>query len=163
MRTLASTFESRDDAEAASQGLEEIGVPRDSIVMKYVAPGGGESGFYISAKVAPEQVDAATEILKRRTPAPEPARERVPEPRAEEPPPPPQPAFRPVSEPELPPRPTIARAAEPGSAAAAGVVTDPTTMRNAAREREKKIRLAIYYALALVGAFMIGAWLRMLA
>jgi hypothetical protein len=64
MRTIASTFDNRDEAEAASRRLQEIGVPREQIVLKYVDDPNGGSVF-LSVKASPEQVGPATEILKR--------------------------------------------------------------------------------------------------
>ena len=64
MRTIASTFDNRDEAEAASRRLQEIGVAREQIVLKYVDDPNGGSVF-LSVKANPEQVGPATEILKR--------------------------------------------------------------------------------------------------
>jgi hypothetical protein len=64
MRTIASTFDNRDEAEAASRRLQEIGVAREQIVLKYVDDPNGGSVF-LSVKASPEQVGPATDILKR--------------------------------------------------------------------------------------------------
>ena len=64
MRTIASTFDNRDEAEAASRRLQEIGVAREQIVLKYVEDPNGGSVF-LSVKASPEQVGPATDILKR--------------------------------------------------------------------------------------------------
>jgi hypothetical protein len=72
MRTIASTFETRDEAESATRRLQGIGVAPDQIMLKDLGGAGarGEaSGFFVSAKVTPEQVDDATKILKRFAPA----------------------------------------------------------------------------------------------
>ena len=80
MRTIASTFKTREEAEAAARRLQAIGVAQERISVRDLAePGGGAGepggpGIFVSAKVTPEQVSAANEILKA--------------PRAEERPPP---------------------------------------------------------------------------
>ena len=61
MRTIASTFSTREEAETAGRRLERIGIAPDRIVLKYLADAGE---FFISAKAAPEQIGAATEILQ---------------------------------------------------------------------------------------------------
>lgn len=76
MRTIAATFDTREEAETASRRLQSIGVPAEGILLRDLsvseagetsaAPGGADEarGIFISAKVSPEQVGAATEILK---------------------------------------------------------------------------------------------------
>lgn len=70
MRTITSTFGTREEAEAASRRLQGIGVAPEGILVRDLAePGGGgdgqASGIFVSAKVTPQQVSAANEILKR--------------------------------------------------------------------------------------------------
>jgi hypothetical protein len=62
MRTIASTFSTREEAEAASRRLQTLGIDPDRLELKFLADAGE---FFISAKVTPDQVDAATKILKR--------------------------------------------------------------------------------------------------
>ncbi len=69
MRTLASTFSTRTDAEAASRRLEAIGVPRDRIILADVPKGEAAAGapagsVFITVKVTTDQVAAANEVLK---------------------------------------------------------------------------------------------------
>ncbi len=79
MRTIASTFSTLEEAETASRRLQSIGVAPEAILLKDLAETGSPSdadlaeakgragearGIFISAKVSPEQVGAATEILK---------------------------------------------------------------------------------------------------
>ena len=83
MRTIAMTFDTRSQAEAASRLLQGIGVDPELILLRDLAraSGAGEAdaavrpeapasdgahagGTFLSAKVAPEQVAAASEILK---------------------------------------------------------------------------------------------------
>jgi hypothetical protein len=71
MRTIASTFSTREEAEMAGRRLEGLGIDPDRVELKFLADAGE---FFISAKVTPGQIDAATEILKR------PARDEVPPP-----------------------------------------------------------------------------------
>jgi hypothetical protein len=73
MRTIAATFSTRDEAEAASRRLEAIGLSRERIILKDVAAAGEGlgaadtgGGVFVSAKVTSEQVEAASEILKTR-------------------------------------------------------------------------------------------------
>jgi hypothetical protein len=63
MRTIASTFSTREEAEMAGRRLEGLGIDPDRVELKFLADAGE---FFISAKVTPDQIDAATEILKRR-------------------------------------------------------------------------------------------------
>ena len=80
MRTIATTFDTRSQAEAASRLLQGIGVDPELIQLRDLAgaaepdaavlsgaPGSNgapSGGTFLSAKVAPEQVAAASEILK---------------------------------------------------------------------------------------------------
>ncbi|MDP8912334.1 MAG: hypothetical protein M3N39_02005, partial [Pseudomonadota bacterium] len=78
MRTLASTFSTREEAEAARRHLESIGIARERIILKDVAPaaggaaasgseGAGSTGrAFLSVKVTTDQVERASEILKGR-------------------------------------------------------------------------------------------------
>ena len=73
MRTIAATFSTRDEAEAASRRLEAIGLSRERIILKDVSAAGEGlgaadtgGGVFVSAKVTSEQVEAASEILKTR-------------------------------------------------------------------------------------------------
>jgi|GEM_PF-3783283 len=62
MRTIASTFSTREEAETASRRLQTLGIDPDRVELKFLADAGE---FFISAKVTPDQIDAATEVLKR--------------------------------------------------------------------------------------------------
>ncbi len=78
MRTIASTVGTREEAELATHRLEAAGIPADRIQLKEVSE--PEAGVFISVKVTPEQLNAATEILKgSRTTAAEPAPRQNPE------------------------------------------------------------------------------------
>lgn len=65
MRTISSTVSTMEEAEAVSRRLQEMGVSSDNISLKPL--GGSESApseaVFISAKVTPDQVNPATEIL----------------------------------------------------------------------------------------------------
>ena len=65
MRTIASTFSTRDEAERAGRRLQDFGVPTDRIQLKSDASG----ATVVMAKVAPEQANAATQILAGRSAA----------------------------------------------------------------------------------------------
>ena len=74
MRTIGSTFSTREEAERASGDLQSLGVPRERILVKYLAQAGpataeGKEGvadcFFLSAKVEPDQLPEATKILGR--------------------------------------------------------------------------------------------------
>ncbi len=164
MRTLASTFEAREDAEAASRRLQSIGIPRDLIVTKYVAPGGGESGFFVSAKVNADQIDAATEILRKPAPPPEPPAEArpasAPTPVAERPAAPAPAASEAPHRPLPSARPDFAGATAVPSPAAPETAARP---RRPEEVRAKTGRTLVLFGLALVAAFMVGAWLGLLA
>lgn len=163
MRTLTSTFSTRDEAEAASRRLAAIGIARERIILKDVAPtaeasagAGAAGGVFISVKVTTEQVQPASEILKGRPSA---GIEAPPALRAgaEEASPP---APAPV-EPELPAPPWQSEAAP--AAIPPHVQTQPQqppgTKELLDRDRSRLGRYVIYYCLALVAAFVIGAWL----
>ena len=62
MRTIASTVGTREEAELATRRLQAIGVTSDRIQLKEVAE--PQAGVFISVKVSPDQVSAATDILK---------------------------------------------------------------------------------------------------
>ncbi|HEV2079299.1 MAG TPA: hypothetical protein VGR19_05310 [Allosphingosinicella sp.] len=62
MRTIASTVGTREEAELATRRLQAAGITPDRIQLKEVSE--PEAGVFISVKVLPEQVNAATEILK---------------------------------------------------------------------------------------------------
>ncbi len=78
MRTIPATFDTKEEAETAIRRLEAIGVAPDRIVLKEVEETGGASqpdtprqangrpasAFFLTAKVSPEQIGAATKILK---------------------------------------------------------------------------------------------------
>ena len=155
MRTLASTFSTRAEAEAAGRRLEAIGIGRERIVLKDLVGTdptvGASGGAFISVKVTTDQVQPVSEILKAGrssediAAAPSPAAAPV----AAESVSPPTPAARPLS-PD--PRPATV---QPGSVQAA-------TTQAAAQDRARLSRYLVYYGLALVAAFVIGAWLGML-
>lgn len=167
MRTLAATFDSREEAEAACRRLEAIGIARDRIILKDVAsaaagagaaPGGG---VFISLKVTNEQVEPVNDILKRQ---PGPSEAPAPADHAARP----AVALHRPEQPGLPPRPLSPVGAEPGLGAAAG--TAPPQPQPRARpdkltpqDRARLGRNLILFCLVLVAAFMIGAWLGMLS
>ncbi|MDP9415990.1 MAG: hypothetical protein M3Q08_18270 [Pseudomonadota bacterium] len=80
MRTIPATFDTKEEAETAIRRLEAIGVAPDRILLKELEDSGGASqpdpaqkalgrpaatrAFFVTAKVSPEQIGAATEILK---------------------------------------------------------------------------------------------------
>lgn len=142
MRTLASTFSTRDEAEAACRHLEAIGIGRERIILKDVgqaANGAASAGSaFISVKVTREQVAPASEILKGHGRAEDTARQTSPQP-------------------ELPPRPLPSIRAEPEA------VAGPGKPQLAGIDRSRLGRYLIYYSLVLVAAFVIGAWLGMLS
>ncbi len=80
MRTIPATFDTKEEAETAIRRLEAIGVAPHQILLREVEETGGASepdviqmtgrsgasrAFFLTAKVGPEQIGAATEILKR--------------------------------------------------------------------------------------------------
>ena len=62
MRTISATLDTREETEVAERRLAAIGVAPELITVREVAETGG---FFVSAKVMPEQVRDATLILKR--------------------------------------------------------------------------------------------------
>ena len=172
MRTLASTFSTREEAEAALRHLESIGITRERIVFKDVAQAGegpaaagnqgaGSSGrAFISVKVTTDQVERASEILKGGWRTKEEAAA-------------PGMAGRPLGNVQgagagagagaggsVPPWPLPAQ--EPGPAPGPpgeGAATELWARSRDTRDRARRSRYLIFFSLALVGAFMIGAWL----
>jgi hypothetical protein len=64
MRTIASTLDTRQQAELASAKLKALGIGPEHIIVREIEDGDGAAGrIFISAKVAPDQVDAARRIL----------------------------------------------------------------------------------------------------
>lgn len=64
MRTIASTLDTRQQAELASAKLKALGIGPEHIIVREIEDGEGAAGrIFISAKVAPDQVDAARRIL----------------------------------------------------------------------------------------------------
>ncbi len=157
MRTLASTFSTRDEAEAATRRLEAIGIQRERIVMKDVAPAGAAAaGVFLSVKVTTEQVQPVSDILKSHA-APESAVAAPPDRPVDEV------ASIDLREPDLPRGPAMG-VAELAPAPGAGAVQTPTGARSV-RPRDERAQLGrtlVYFGLALVAAFMLGAWLGML-
>jgi hypothetical protein len=152
MRTLAATYSSRNEAEAACRRLEAIGIARDRIILKDVAPAaaGPEGGVFLSVKVTTEQVQPAGEILKGRSAGEERAA--------------PDPAIAAAAaEPAAPPpRPLPAFAADPAPALARSEARPqplPGGSSPAAADRARRGRYLIYYGFALLAAFIFGAWL----
>lgn len=165
MRTLAATFETREEAESACRRLEAIGVSRDRIVLKDLAgtaegSAGAPGGVFVSLKVTNEQVEPVNDILKRQ---PKPAEASPPSAQ------PPQSTAAPhrAPEPELPPRPLSSVASEPGfGAPAAGhprSQPQPRSGKLTPQDRARLGRNVILFCLVLVVAFMVGAWLGMLS
>jgi hypothetical protein len=167
MRTLASTFSTTEEAEAARRHLESIGISRERIILKDVAPaaeapGAGSGGAgstrqaFISVKVTTDQVERASEILKGRWQTRHEAA-------------PPDFESRPVRSAQdagtgasVPPRPLPVRDAGlaqglPRQGSEAPPLTGEA--RRTVHERARRSRYVIFFLLALVGAFMIGAWL----
>jgi hypothetical protein len=75
MRTITSTFNSRAEAELASRRLAKMGIPPDRIILREISGDAGAGGAaggqqaavesaVLSAKVAPDQMQAATAIMK---------------------------------------------------------------------------------------------------
>jgi hypothetical protein len=62
MRTISGTVRTREEAEAARRRLEALGIEGDRILFKEVE--GPDAGIFVTVKAAPEQVAAATRILK---------------------------------------------------------------------------------------------------
>ena len=66
MRTIAGTFATRGEAEAAARRLEAIGVARDAIRLKEAEAGAGSGAILLTAKVPTEHVEAASAIMAGR-------------------------------------------------------------------------------------------------
>lgn len=163
MRTLASTFSTREEAEAARRHLESIGIPHDRIFLKDVGQGGeataaaaegaGSTGqAFLSVKVTTDQVERASEILKGRWRA-EPAAAA------------PDIEGRPLGKAQdtgaganVRPLPSQEAGPAPGSPRE-GPAAQLWAESRAAHHRARRSRYLIFFLLALVGAFMIGAWL----
>ena len=77
MRTIGSTFSTREEAERAGRHLQSLGVAAERIMLKDLADSGDQGGgsgtlhadrpaegFFLTAKVEPDQVPDATKILK---------------------------------------------------------------------------------------------------
>ena len=62
MRTISGTVRTREEAEAARRRLEALGIEEDRILFKEV--GAPDDGIFVTVKASPEQVEAATQILK---------------------------------------------------------------------------------------------------
>lgn len=181
MRTLASTFSTRNEAEAAARRLEGIGIAPERILLKEVAPpagappGAGAGGVFLSVKVPTHQVEAVNEIMKGEWSDDEASAPAVAPPGAEriEAAGAPESSFR--SAPPLPPsmaqpeRPAAGPTTHPGSAAR---MPDPEPTRPAippqpARaqataaggDRERLRHYLLLYCVALVAAFLLGAGL----
>ena len=166
MRTLASTFSTKEEAEAARRHLESIGIPRERIILKDVAPaaggpaasaseGAGSTGrAFVSVKVTTDQVERASEILKGGG-------------RAEQEAAAPDVEGRPLGNVQdigvgasVPPLPVGEAGPAPG-APQEGAAAELWAGSRAARNRARLSSYVIFFLLALVAAFMIGAWLGM--
>jgi hypothetical protein len=155
MRTIASTFSTQEEAETASRRLQSAGVPSDRITLKQIAGAVGPDsapagGVFLSAKVAPDQVAAATEIFKGGS-------DSVPPTRAEEPPanahPAPTETFG-----GPPPR----AAARPAPAQRPAATAPPQPQRTKLPSEPEWMRLGrklVYLSLILLAAVMAGALL----
>jgi len=66
MRTISGTLSTREEAETARRRLGALGIEGEQIGFQEVGePGAGDgAGIFVTVKVAPEQVNAATDILK---------------------------------------------------------------------------------------------------
>ena len=62
MRTIGSTFSSRQEAEAARDRLQGLGVSPDHILLRDLDD--ASQGIFLGAKVTAEQADAASKALK---------------------------------------------------------------------------------------------------
>jgi predicted component of type VI protein secretion system len=157
MRTLATTFSNKIEAEAAVRRLEALGLSRERIMLKDVAQaglsqegGGVPGGVFVSVKVTTEQVQPVSDILKagssgagsEHAPSAVPPSEPVVEMPAAAPPPVPPAAAPPI-------------APEPRDTAAAGSAAE-------AAAKARQGRNMVLFGLALIAAFMIGAWLGLL-
>ncbi len=146
MRTIASTFSTSEQAEQASRRLLDIGITPDRILMKQLPEAAG--GIFISAKVEPEQLGAATEILKASPPAVA------------------APPAAAAAEPAAAARPQASAQAIPASRVETPRGTPAATpprphVSAAARNREvtRYGRYIVIFCLVLVLAFMAGAML----
>jgi hypothetical protein len=168
MRTLASTFSTIEEAEAARQHLESIGITRERIILKDVAQaaegpaaesaaGAGSAGrVFISVKVTTDQVERASEIMKGGW-------------RTEQAAAAPDIEGRPLGNVQgeragatVPPRPLPVQETGPVQAPAReGAATELWAASRAAQDRARRSRYLIFFLLALLGAFMVGAWLGM--
>lgn len=168
MRTLASTFNSRGQAEAAIERLEAIGIPRERIILKVVeraagapAPPGSAGAAFLSVKVTTDQVQAVSDILKAQSAV----EDKVAAADTSSGRNGPQVAAAPPSRP-LPAsdasglRPQ--REEAPAQREEAPAQHRPA-QRKGAGDRARLGRYLIFYGLALVAAFMIGAWLGLLS
>ncbi len=169
MRTIASTFESRTEAEAVRRQLEGIGVSPDRIMLKGIfgAPdeGGGSGNILLSAKVEAEQVGIATEIMKGQPASGGAAQAEEPVLRS--------PAQIPAAVPPLREEATAPRVArgermEPAAAPHIATTAAPATEAQPVRTRpvrpgdeawRKLSRSLVVFGLLLVAAFVIGAML----
>lgn len=171
MRTLASTFGSRAEAEAAGRRLESIGIARDRIILKDVAeagggagdaPGAAAAGVFVSVKVTTDQVAPASEILKSSRPAGDDAG-AVSSGREAASPPAPSPDVPPRSAPAAAPKPDpVPRAAAPHPAqpqAAAAPPHAPGAATIAGLSRAQLVRYFALFCVALAAAFLLGAGL----
>lgn len=169
MRTLSSTFSTRSQAEAAIERLEAIGIARERIILKEVAQTGAEpaaagatGAAFLSVKVTTDQVQPASDILKGQwtvDDAARPALKRL----GEEPAAPTAPA---ATAPPSPPRPLPAAEATFGYSPPREEAPPQHRPRRGQRPGEERARLGryfVYYGLALVAAFMVGAWLGLLS
>ncbi|HEX8214096.1 MAG TPA: hypothetical protein VF582_01340 [Allosphingosinicella sp.] len=156
MRTISATVSTREEAESAARRLEALGVERERILFKEV--GEPEAGtIFMTVKVAPGHVEAATDILKTGSEAdrPVPAPQRSGE-------------TRTVSAaPTLPPSigSTTARPAQVAEPSGHG--RDAQSHAGAAKDRQpSSVRLARMAAIAALLAglgFAVGAALGTLA
>ena len=172
MRTLASTFGSRAEAEAAGRRLESIGIARDRIILKDVGEAGGEpggapgaaaAGVFVSVKVTTDQVAGASEILKSSRPAGDGAGAISSGREAATPPAAATLDVPPRSPPAAAPRPDpVPRAPAPHPAPPHAAATPPHTpgaATIAGLSRAQLIRYFVLFCVALVAAFLLGAGL----
>lgn len=83
MRTISGTVGTREEAEAARRRLETLGIEGDRVLFKELDEPGRAASIFVTVKVAPEQVSAATDILNdaaagAREPRPQPERDTAP-------------------------------------------------------------------------------------
>lgn len=152
MRTIASTVGTREEAELATRRLQAIGIAPDRVQLKEVTD--PQVGVFISVKVSPDQVNAATDILKGGSAAirsePEPALRDT---AATEAPP-----RAPVSDPAPGPAPPVPTASSyPARASQVGDRGTPQASRSVATSGKPLGRI-IFMALALAAfGFALGA------